>query len=140
MIARLRNESDPGWDRRGQIVVRLELTLAVDGPDRPLGTYEFLVGFTKDGETFRKSVTVTEGPFVALIQSDTPDRIVIALRTEPETAVIVEVRRVHETERSAIAVDRFESAPARKHEILLTGLEPDADYSYRIEAGGVEER
>ncbi len=140
-VGRLSNEGDPDWAQRGQIVIRLELSLSLDGPDRALGTYEFLAGFTKEGDTYRKVVTVTEGPFLGLIRSDAPDRIVISLRTEPEAAVTVVVWRAGEPRSGGQPSDvrmtsQFESAPARKHEIPITGLEPDSDYSYRVEAAG----
>jgi hypothetical protein len=90
-VGRMRNDGDAGWDRRGQIVVRLDLSLAQDGPDRSLGIYEFLVGFSKDGDAFRKAPTVTEGPIVGPITSEDPGRVVISLRTDPASDATIDV-------------------------------------------------
>jgi hypothetical protein len=135
-IARLKNESDKDWSRRGQIVVRLELGLAQDGPDRPLGTYEFLAGFSKEGEIYRRAVTVTEGPSVGLIRSDSPDRIVISLRTEPDAPAFVEVWEAGGGSGAVGSVRRFDSPVSRKHEIQVVDLHPGTDYLYRIGTAG----
>ncbi len=91
-IARLANDDDLGWADRGHIVVRLQLSLTRDGADRDLGTYEFLAGFLRAEGVYRRALTVTEGPFIANVRSDAPDRVVVAFRTEPAAAGRVWVR------------------------------------------------
>lgn len=157
-VARLANDDDPGWNERGHIVVRVQLFLVQEGADRDLGTYEFLAGFQRERETYRRAVTVTEGPFVANTCSETPDRAVVAFRTEPAARARVTVRnaptgssrattaesRPHDRPTPAsrdTATDAprsFESPAAVSHEVELLGLRPDTEYLYRVEVDGVE--
>jgi hypothetical protein len=159
-VARLANDDDPGWADRGHIVVRVQLSLVQAGADRDLGTYEFLAGFRRQGEVYRRALTVTEGPFVANVCSETPDRVVIAFRTEPAAPARVLVREApaassrertarpwrhqHPEQPPAGTATRaprvFESPetpPAARHEVELRDLRPDTEYLYRVQTGGV---
>ena len=159
-IARLANDDDPGWNDRGHIVVRVQLSLVQDGADRDLGTYEFIAGFRRQGESYRRALTVTEGPFVANVCGEAPDRAVIAFRTEPAAAARVLVREAPPTSsRTGTAAswgrdrpeDRpqriprgaakgdpriFESPAGTRHEVELQGLQPDTEYFYHVEVDG----
>jgi hypothetical protein len=157
-IARLANDDDPGWNERGHIVVRVQLSLVQEGADRDLGTYEFVAGFRRDGEKYRRSITVTEGPLLANVCSDTPDRVVIAFRTEPATRAHVLVREAPASSGRVTAEPRdrdaarqaprelarrddvrvFPSPPASRHEVALRGLRPDTEYLYRVVVDGEE--
>jgi hypothetical protein len=159
-VARLANDDDPGWSDRGHIVVRVQLSLVQDGADRDLGTYEFIAGFRRDGESYRRALTVTEGPFVANVYGETPDRAVIAFRTDPAAPARVLVREApppSSRARTAESWDRgrpddhpkriaqgateagsriFESPMGTRHEVELRDLQPDTEYLYRVEAFG----
>ena len=156
-IARLANEDDPEWLARGHVVVRLQLSLVQEDADRDLGTYEFLAGFRREGEVYRRALTVTEGPFVANVGTDAPDRAVVAFRTEPAAAARVLVREAQSPASHAAAAGSpgrgrpgshpggvppgsagdttrsFESPPTASHEVRLWGLEPDTEYLYRVQ-------
>jgi hypothetical protein len=157
-IARLANQDDPGWNDRGHIVVRLELSLVQAGADRDLGTFEFLAGFRRQAGAYQRALTVTEGPILANVTSEAPDRVVIAFRTEPAAPARVFVRVApsqssqslpgapaaagHPNRPSApreqappgtADASRFESPTAVRHEVEVTGLSPDTDYLYRLE-------
>ncbi|MGD8394801.1 MAG: metallophosphoesterase [Candidatus Eiseniibacteriota bacterium] len=126
-VAQLLDEDNSeGWTRRGQLCVRFELRLELPGMDRDLGTYDTFVFFERTDEGFRALPSIVEGPFVGLLHSGDPTRIVVALRTsEPIVA--------------RVSLDdgrTFESpAAALRHEIALTGLEPAHDYRYRVQIG-----
>ncbi len=156
-VARLANDDDPGWNDRGQIVVRVQLSLVQDGADRDLGTYEFIAGFHRKGESYRRALTVTEGPFVANVCGEAADRAIIAFRTDPAATARVLVREAPPTSsRTRVAeswgrgrpdarperipremthgVPRvFESPAASRHEVELRDLQPDTEYLYRVE-------
>jgi hypothetical protein len=160
-VARLANDDDPGWSARGHIVVRVQLSLVQDGADRDLGTYEFIAGFRREGESYRRALTVTEGPFVANVCGETPDRAVIAFRTEPAALARVLVREAPAPSSRASTAESwgrgrpddgpqriprgaaeggprvFESPPGTRHEVELRGLQPDTEYLYRVEVSGV---
>lgn len=160
-IARLANDDDPGWSDRGHVVVRVQLALVQDGADRDLGTYEFLAGFRLEDKIYRRAITVTEGPFVANVCSETPDRMIIAFGTEPAAPARVLVReappessRTSTTaawlrERKPTRPPRlprktapggpriFESPAATRHEIELRSLQPDTEYLYRVQVDRV---
>jgi hypothetical protein len=156
-VARLANDDDPGWNDRGHIVVRAQLSLVQDGADRDLGTYEFIAGFRREGESYRRALAVTEGPFVAKVCGETPDRAVIVFRTDPAAAARVLVREAppassRETTAEAWHPERPEPAPrgaaagtprvfesplAARHEVELRDLRPDTEYLYRVEVSGV---
>lgn len=160
-VARLANDDDPGWSDRGHIVVRVQLSLVQDGADRDLGTYEFIAGFQRDGENYRRALTVTEGPFVANVCGEMPDRAVIVFRTDPAAPARILVREAPppssrpgtgESWGRGRSDDRpelvprgateggpriFESPAGTRHEVELRGLQPDTEYLYRVEASGV---
>jgi hypothetical protein len=126
-------DNGPGWKERGQILVRLEISLVESGLDRDLGTYEFLAGFRRDGKTYRRAVTVSEGPYVAGVASDDPERAVLRLRVEPPAGVSV---LVHDGYPPKGEPRRIESPATGLHEIVIAGLLPDHVHSYAIECDG----
>jgi hypothetical protein len=106
---------------RGQVCIRFELSLARSGADQYLGVYDTRLVLDGTSGTFRTANSLLEGPTVHCLQSDHPDRCVIALRTTRPCRATVTVD----------GVGQFESSRrSRHHEISVEGLEPNRSYSY----------
>ena len=116
------------WLDEGRVVVRLDLHLASEKNLRYLGLYDTFVSFKRvkgeDGAVrFVKQTSLIEGPVVNLICSDDPSSMVISFKTDQPVPAAVVLK----------SGQRFPSSiPARKHEIKITGLEPDKEYTYSV--------
>ena len=80
LLGEAHNSED--WTDHGTVAVRLRLYLEQEGKDRFLGDYDTFTSFRKEGDKFIKSTSIIEGPFVNLIQSDNPGKMVISFRTD----------------------------------------------------------
>ncbi len=122
-----RNSED--WDNEGTIAVRVTLYLEQDGPDLFIGTYDTYSAFRLEGDQTIKLASFTKPPSVNLITSDDPSTMVIAFETaEAELAEV-----------TIAGVGTFSSAtPTTQHEIVITGLQPDTDYTYTVTVGQAE--
>lgn len=120
-----------GWTDGGLLAVRFELRYESPGRDRDLGIYDTFVRFRRSGETYEVLPTVVEGPFVSLVTSDDPGRIVIALRTSvpAPVRVLLSDGRTYDSRGGGLV-----------HEIPVTGLEADREYAYRVEVAGAPSR
>lgn len=107
-----------GWTDRGAIVVRVNL--AYNGS--LIGGYDTIVGFVRDKTGFHKVPWLTDGPFVNRIDSRRPEEATISFTAnEPAPAELI------------LSDGRtFSSPPVRNHEILVTGLSPGREYTYRV--------
>ncbi|MDP6042782.1 MAG: metallophosphoesterase family protein [Candidatus Latescibacteria bacterium] len=117
-----------GWTDTGQIVVRLNLSLETPERDRDLGLYDILTAFKKEGSRFVKKTWIQEGPFVNRLDSRNPTQATISLVTDTPT----EVRVILNDERV------FLSLLDRVHELVLTDLTPDTDYTYLVQIGDLK--
>ena len=109
-------------------MVRLDLRLETPEKDVPLGIYDLFVFFRKQEDRFVKLSSIIEGPLVNGICSSDPRRVIMAFRTDQE--VVGEVLLQGKEERAFT-----DPQPTQKHEITLTGLEPDTEYAYSIRCG-----
>jgi|GEM_PF-398616 hypothetical protein len=115
-----------GWDNEGTIAVRVTLYLEQDGPDLSIGTYDTYSAFRWEGDETIKLASFTEPPSVNLITSDDPSTMVIAFNTAEAEVATVEIA----------GVGTFSSdVPTTQHEIVVTGLQPDTDYTYTVTIG-----
>ena len=107
-----------GWTDRGSIAVRVNL--AYNGS--LIGGYDTIVGFVRDESGFHKVPWLIDGPFVNRIDSRRPGEATISFTVnEPATAELI------------LSDGRtFTSPPVLKHEILVTGLSPGEEYTYRV--------
>lgn len=122
----MENSESPEWVEAGVVAVRMELFLARDGRDWALGLYDTFAAFRHDNDRYLKAPTIYEGPFVNLIRSDDPTTMVISFKTDREVVGTVSVASVGE----------FQSdAPTTRHEIPVTGLQADRNYTYRVTVG-----
>jgi hypothetical protein len=115
------------WTDSGQLCVRFDLQLAEPGVDRHLGVYDTFLLFRRTADGFEKLPSILEGPFVGLIQSEDPTRLLVAFRTSEA----IEARVVLDDGRSFLS-----DSPVRRHEIAITGLLAETRYRYRVEIGG----
>ncbi|MFH1278895.1 MAG: hypothetical protein ABIK65_11015, partial [Candidatus Eisenbacteria bacterium] len=120
-----------GWSDGGQICVRFELRQEGPGADRDLGMYDTFVRFRRSGERYEVLPSLVEGPFLSLVRSDDPGRVVVALRTSAPVPVrvILDDGRTYASRGGGLA-----------HEIPVTGLEAGKEYAYRVETGGARSR
>ncbi len=99
---------------------------------RNLGFYDALTSFRRlESGGFEKALTITEGPIVALVSSEDPSRLTIAFETdEPArgTVLLLQGPSLETATAFGPAQER------RRHEIALSGLEPDRDYEYVVRA------
>jgi hypothetical protein len=114
------------WIDRGTVIVRLELYYETDTYDRNLGTYDTYISFQKDDTLYIRTPSIIEGPFVNMITSDDPQTIIISFQTD--VAVIAQIVL---NDKDVFA----EKQPSRKHEITITGLDPDKHYEYYVQIG-----
>jgi hypothetical protein len=107
-----------GWTDRGVISVRVNLAYN----DSLIGGYDTIVGFVHDKTGFHKVPWLTSGPFINRIDSRRPDEATISFTaSDPAPAqILLSDGKV------------FSSPPAINHEILLTGLSPGREYTYRV--------
>jgi hypothetical protein len=117
------------WTDHGTVAVRVELTLAKEGPDRSLGAVDTIVSWRLEDGAFRVAPTIVEGPLVGMITSDDPTRAVVSLRVSEPMPVTIEVEGAG---RVARVTSEEES---RRHEVALTGLSPSTSYRYRVLLG-----
>lgn len=123
------------------LAYRLDLfRMGEDGIQTHLGFYDSVVSFLKEGDVFERNLTITEGPFVCLVRSDDPTSVVIAWETDQECTGYVYARYVYDrpttmlpfgqtpTEWKPVAV----SENTRRHEALVTGLQPSRNYEYYV--------
>jgi hypothetical protein len=116
---------------RGQLCVRFELWISRKGADQYLGIYDTRLMLDGTSGSFRKINSILEGPSVNRIQSDDPQKCVIALRTSEACRVTVEVDDI----------GKFQTpAESRRHEIEIQGLEPSRQYGYTVTVGLVTTR
>lgn len=105
-----------GWEKSGKGTLGYRV---VDNKGNLL--YDGKVSFKGKGP-FKVDVTALEGPFVNMV---TPEGAMICFRTNLETKGAV-----------TLAGKEFgDAAATKKHEILLTGLEPATEYAYQIHYG-----
>lgn len=117
------DDNDWAKSNEGCMPYRIEVW---DPAIRAMRTYDARVHFIRKNGIFYRALTITEGPFVNCVSSDAPDRVVISWRTDAPS-------------RGAVWVNgkKFvDSKTARRHEVLVAGLSPCVDYSYRVTATG----
>ncbi len=76
-------------------------------------------------EPFRVTNSITEGPLLANL---TDNSVTITMKTNVKMKVFVKVKN-----------KKFKSGGTKQHEIKITDLEPDTDYSYTIGYGNFSE-
>ncbi|MAE76697.1 MAG: hypothetical protein CMJ85_07520 [Planctomycetes bacterium] len=125
------NLNSEDWTNHGQLAVRLRLKQQESGRDLDLGTYDTFVWVERNGAEIKVVPSIVEGPLVNLVTSDDPTRCVITLVTsEPISAGIV-----------LDTGDSFRSPKANvRHDIQLTGLEPNREYEYSVTVGSLTTR
>lgn len=121
------------WTDRGQLSVRFVLFAARQGVDLRLGTYDTRVAFKKSGEFFLRVPTLSEGPFVNLVHSDSGGSAVVSFVTQE----VSRARVIVTTGAGAQHEFRSKSATLR-HEIPISGLTRDGGCTYRVIAGEIE--
>lgn len=127
LLGEAHNSED--WTDHGTVAVRLRLFLEQEGKDRFLGDYDTFTSFKKENDRYIKSTSIIEGPFVNLIQSDNPGKMVISFRTDrPVKGTVI----LNNGEKFA------DEKPTTQHEIPVTGLKVDTEYRYRVKAGDLE--
>ncbi len=116
---------DNGWakTKEGCMPYRIEVW---DPSLRAMRTYDARVHFVKKDGIFYRSLTITEGPFVNLVRSDAPDRVVISWTTNEPSQGTVWLGKKKVTD----------SKTVRHHEVPVTGLTPCVDYSYQLTSKG----
>jgi hypothetical protein len=113
------------WSGGGVLGYRLDLLRIRDGRPVHAGLFDGRVWFRYDSTGARPVVSITEGPIVALLQSDHPEWMVIAAETDRRSGAHVEVE----------GVGTFVSpVTSTRHEIRITGLTPHTAYRYRFYA------
>jgi hypothetical protein len=122
----LESNNSEDWADRGQLCVRFDLLLEDSAKDRTLGVYDTFVFFHRTEAGFEKLPSIIEGPFLALVRSDDPTRVIVALRTSED----VEARVVLDDGRSFTG-----DGKASRHEIEVDGLRAATSYAYRVEIG-----
>ncbi len=104
-----------------------------------LGFYDSVVSFSNDSG-YAKDLTILEGPFVTMVTSDDPSKIVIAFETDESCIGKVEISRPYPSHAryrgSFIPRANFDGSNTRNHEIPVTGLRPGMRYHYRVWGGG----
>lgn len=111
------------WKEAGVMGYRLELLRLRDGVPVSVGIYDSHVWFKVKGTIISPVLSIIEGPIVGLKTSDQPDQLVIGFETDRPSKAKVEV----------VGVGTFtDEALAMRHEITLTGLQPEREYRYRV--------
>jgi hypothetical protein len=130
-IRKLKGKYDMiGWVEKGMGTVGYR----VIGREGEL-LYDGVVSFTGNPEgPFAVANTIIDGPTVNRLG---PDGCVIAFRTNLPVAASIEVNRPGTRALTATFSDEKAST---KHEIVLSGLKPDTDYSYTILYGGADDK
>ncbi len=113
-----------------------------DGADH-LGYYDTVVSFYRDGNKFIKSLTIVEGPFVAMVTSDDPTSLVISCVTdEPSRAAVFVyltpergVRPAPNAKAGDLGKPLTFWGPenATRHLVKVSGLAPATEYFYFVE-------
>ncbi len=114
------------------IAYRLDLwKLEDDGRVSHLGFYDSIVAFEKSGDTIQKNLTIVEGPFVALVRSESPRTIWIVWETdEPSTGTVLIYGK-----RSGAQVGEYSDGKFQKrHEVKVSGLRPSREYMYVVQS------
>jgi len=130
------------------ICYRLDLWRVRGQSPQHLGFYDGVVHFRREGGGFVKNLSIVEGPFVSLVTSENPGAMIVAFETDEPCrgSVLVAprhgsrdrfVRLVKLLEESKAGdlegLHRFDGTPSmRRHEIAVSGLEPQVDYTYMI--------
>lgn len=109
-----------------QVVIRCELYVEQPGKDLALGMYDFFAVFEKREDQFYKLPSLVEGPTVNLLTSDDPTTAVIAFLTDEPIAAAVQLSNKQSFR---------DPKPVQRHEIRLTGLEADTEYTYQVKVG-----
>ncbi len=120
-------KNSEGWQRGGTVCVRLDLHLAREGADRPLGVYDTFASFARGEEGYAKLPSLVEGPHVHLAGSEDPSRAVISFELDTPAAVAVVLG-----DGRTVAGD----PDARRQEIALPDLPADAAVTYRLRIAG----
>jgi len=111
------------WTNGGVLGYRLDLLRIRGGRPVHAGLFDGRVWFRYDGAGARPIVSITEGPVVALLQSDHPEWMVIAAETDRPSSARVEVE----------GIGLFASpVSATRHELHVSGLKPSTAYRYRF--------
>jgi len=124
------------WTDAGQVTVRFILFIEQAERDRAIGTYDVTAGFKKGGPGYVRTASFREGPTVNLLRSDAPSEAVIAFATDDEVRASVKVEKAG----GGWSQTFHEEVSTRRHEIAVEGLEPGAEYTYRVKAGSLESR
>lgn len=124
-------DNSEDWADEGQVMVRISLWLKEKGKDQDLGTYDTIVRFRVKEGRFVKCPTIIEGPMVNMIRSEAYDQMVISFRTnEPVESVVVLDNWKRFSSRKAL----------KKHEIKVSGLQPQRTYRYYVEIGSYKSK
>ena len=131
------------WPMTTTLAYRLNLWSMNQGTPEILGFFDSIVSFRKDGDIFHKNLTIVEGPFVALVTSDDPSVIMIALETDELCKAEVTVHRVGGNQ-VQIKVGRDDyrldnpmifsgTQNQKKHCVKISGLKPSTEYVYFVQ-------
>jgi 3',5'-cyclic AMP phosphodiesterase CpdA len=111
-------QNSEGWKEEGRLALRLELFYGQEGRDKVLGVYDVHAAFRRVKDGYERVPWLTEGPFVARLDSRRPGEATIAFKAEAPAEVVLDDGRV------------FKDG-------VLTGLKPDTEYRYRIRVGSM---
>lgn len=144
------------WPMTTTIGYRLDLYRDDQDGCQHLGFYEGVVSFQKEGDTYLKNLTITEGPFVTMVRSDDPTTLTLAWETDEVSRGVVYAAQVVDLtdlppfwrdlyEQSGVVISYAhhqyvieypvmfsESESTRNHEVELTGLQPASTYLYTV--------
>ena len=110
-----------------------------DGTWRDYGFYDGRVSFQKVGETYQKRITIVEGPFICQVRSEDTGSVVIAWETdEPCIGTVYLAGPSSSDQKEPIFKPVAKSEPTRRHEVTVSGLKSNQQYSYYVQCDNGE--
>ncbi len=125
------------------VAYRLDLWRTEKGVADHLGFYDSVASFYKDGNKFVKSLTIVEGPFVAMVTSDDPTSLIITCTTDEPCRAQVSVflasegaarRGLNPKHSSGLGKPLTFLGPENetRHLVKVSGLSPATEYHYSV--------
>ncbi|MEE3373076.1 MAG: metallophosphoesterase [Planctomycetota bacterium] len=127
-----RNSEGWGSGSQGSLAVRLELSLANQGPDTRLGVYDTFVTVQHSPEGYQLQPSILEGPLIHRVNSDHPEWVVLSLVTDVTEGVVVHLSDGRQV--MGVALPTEETGWYR-YEIQLDGLKAATTYRYQVRVG-----
>ena len=124
------SQNSERWTDRGLLGIFFTIFLEDKGKDRFLGSYTTLVAFKKKDELYLRVPGLVGGPFINRVSSDAPGQVTISFTSEEKVKGKVIIsggkggQRIFE-----------DDEPRLEHELLLTGLDADSSYQYKVQVG-----